>query len=79
MEPTISNGDVALVRKQSVVENGEVAAVLCDGERATCKRVTITKDNIILNSDNKKYAPMVQETDNCIIIGKVIGHYGAVR
>lgn len=80
MEPTISDGDIALVRRQTVVENGEVAVVLCNRENATCKRVTLTESsNIILSSDNKNYAPMVYNVDDCLIIGKVIGHYGGIR
>ena len=79
MEPAISNGDIVLVKRQSVVENGEVAVVLCNEESATCKRITIARESLILNSDNKSYAPMVYDSDDCLIIGKVIGRYGVVK
>jgi len=79
MEPTILNGDIVTVRRQSVVENGEVAVILCNSENATCKRITIAKGSVILNSDNKIYNPMVYDADDCLIIGKVVGRYGAVR
>ena len=80
MEPTINDKDVVLVHRQPVVENGQVAVVLCDDfENATCKRVTVAGENLILNSDNRDYAPQVHECDRCMIIGKVIGRYGVVK
>lgn len=79
MEPTISNHDVVLVHRQPVIENGQVAVVLCDCDGATCKRITLTEKNIILSSDNKDYPPMVFDRNDCIIIGKVVGRYGEVK
>jgi repressor LexA len=80
MEPTIMDKDVVLVHRQPVVENGQVAIVLCDDfENAACKRITIAGDKLILNSDNRDYAPMVHEGNKCMIIGRVIGRYGMVR
>jgi SOS-response transcriptional repressor LexA len=43
------------------------------------KRVTLVKDSLILNSDNKDFAPMIYEANKCMIIGKVIGRYGVVK
>ena len=75
MEPNLRDGDVALVRKQSIVDNGEIAAVIVDSENATCKRVTIADDKVILNSDNPSFKPMVYKFSDCRIIGKIMGHY----
>lgn len=80
MEPTILDKDIVLVRRQPTVENGQVAIVLCDElENATCKRVTIADDKLVLNSDNRNYAPMIHDANKCMIIGKVIGRYGMVK
>ena len=47
----IYDGDIVCIRKQPVVENGEIAAVLIDDE-ATLKRVYIYADKIILQPEN---------------------------
>lgn len=54
----INEGDVVYIRSQSEVENGQIAAVLIDGE-ATLKRFYIneSKDTVILSPANQKYAP----------------------
>lgn len=77
MEPKISDGDVVIVRKQSNIENGEIAIVLIDGEEATCKKIKKTPEGLILISNNSSYSPMfftpkeVQELP-VVIIGKVV-------
>lgn len=51
----ISDGDLLLVRKQSDVDNGEIAIVNVNGDEETLKRV-IKKDNaIILQPENPAY------------------------
>ena len=69
----IMDGDLLLIRRQDDVENGEIAAVLIDGE-AVLKRVYKTNGTIILQSENPKYQPIVvQKNDmkNVRIIGKL--------
>jgi repressor LexA len=51
----IHDGDIVFIRKQSDVENGEIAAVIIDGQEATLKRVYKTGDAVILRSENPKY------------------------
>lgn len=79
MEPTISDGDLVLIRKQPMVDNGEIAAVLCDKEDATVKRVVLSGGKMILSSDNKDYQPMVFDAAQCTILGKVMKKLGDVR
>jgi len=79
MEPTIADNDLVLIRKQSVVENNEIAAVLCNNEDATVKRVAIADDKVILSSDNKEYSVMVYDSSECQIIGKVLKKLGDVK
>lgn len=57
MLPTISDGDTVLVRKQSDVENGEIAVVLIDGEDATIKRVYKSEQGVTLVADNPSVYP----------------------
>lgn len=57
----IFDGDLVYIREQPDVENGEVAAVIIDGEEATLKRVYKANGTIILRSENPdpQYKDMV--------------------
>jgi len=55
MFPKIEDGDVIVVRKQTSVDSGTVAAVLIDGEDGVVKKVTYGDDWIILHSFNPEY------------------------
>lgn len=67
----IVDGDLLLIRKQTDVENGEIAAVSIDDE-AVLKRVYKTGKNVILQSENPNYPPIVlDEKKNIRIIGKL--------
>lgn len=76
MEPTIPDGAIVLLRVQPEVENGEIAAVLVNGdEEATLKR--IRKDNgfIWLVPDNPKHElKQITEDYPARIIGKAISY-----
>lgn len=76
MNKVIKNGAFALIRKQDIVENGEIAAVLINGHDATLKKFTKQKNLIILEpmSDNPNFTTQVYNKINEIrIIGKYIG------
>jgi repressor LexA len=68
----IHDGDMLLIRVQDQVENGEIAAVQIDGEEAVLKRVYITDDTMILQSENPKYPPIIARKGQDIkILGKL--------
>lgn len=67
----IQDGDLLLIRAQDDVENGEIAAVLIDGE-AVLKRVHKTDDSLVLQSENSNYPPIIVGKNSDIrIIGKL--------
>lgn len=68
----IHDGDLVLIRKQNRVDDGDIAAVLIDDE-AYLKKVHIQGPNLILQSENTKYPPIVASLDSCdiIILGKL--------
>lgn len=77
MEPKISDGDVVIVRKQSSVENGEIAVVLVNGDSATVKRVKYMDSGIMLMPTNPQYEPMFYDKQQVAtlpvqIIGRVM-------
>ena len=56
----IDNGDIVLIKEASMVNNGEIAAVIIDDE-ATLKRVYYypEKGKLILNPENPSFEPLV--------------------
>ena len=72
----ILDGDIVFIREQPTVYNGEIAAVLIDGE-ATLKRVYYypEKQKLILSPENTKYEPLVflgKELEQVRILGKAV-------
>lgn len=69
----IMDGDIVFIRQQPIVENGEIAAVIIDGE-ATLKRVYKIGKSIILRPENPKYKDITltsKEAKSIQIIGKI--------
>lgn len=69
----IHDGDLVLIRKQSDVNDGEIAAVVVD-ERILLKRVYKRNGSIILQSENNLYPPQIYNSNNvdsCFIVGKL--------
>lgn len=77
----IFDGDIVYIRKQEMVENGEIAAVLIDND-ATLKRVRLFDDHIILEPENPQCRPFVyweEEMNSVHIIGKAVAFTSRVR
>ena len=68
----IYDGDIACIRRQPTVENGEIAAVLID-EEVTLKRFERIGETVLLKPENPKYQTMVFTGKDAIdihILGK---------
>lgn len=77
----VMDGDIVYIRLQPEVENGEIAAVLIDGE-ATLKRVYYQKGKIILQPENNNYPPLIYEKDEILdvrILGKAVYFLSKVK
>ena len=71
MSPTIPNGAYVLIREQPDVEDGEIAAVLVNGDtEATLKRVRRQHNVSMLLPDNSDFEPIVLSED---YPGRIIG------
>ena len=74
-------GDLVLIRQQSDVDNGEIAAVLIEGE-ATLKRVYKYENRIELRAENPLY-PTIHvegpELEQFRILGKAVQFISEVR
>jgi len=66
----ILNGDKIVVRRQSIADNGEIVAVMIDGE-ATVKRFYMDSRYIRLQPENDKYEPIIVEEAE--VLGLVVG------
>lgn len=78
MNKVIRNGAYALIRKQDIVENGEIAAVLVNGFDATLKKFSKQGDLVILEpmSEDSSFTTQVYNKDTQIkILGKYIGKF----
>ena len=78
MNKVIKNGAYALIRKQDIVENGEIAAVLVNGNDATIKKFTKQKDLVVLEpmSDDISFQTQIYDKSTSIkILGKYIGKF----
>lgn len=82
MAPRICEGDTVIVKKQNVVENGDIAIVLVNGEEATIKKVNVSDAGVTLIAYNPVvyephfYTKEEVETFPVSIIGKVIEFRG---
>ncbi len=70
----IHDGDIAVVRRQPVAEEGQIVVVLINGE-ATLKRFVRDGRNIILRAENPDFTDIVIGPDDAMVevVGKVIG------
>ena len=73
----IRDGDIVYIRKQSQVENGQIAAVLIGGEEATLKRFYNVGGNVTLNAENPTYLPIIfigGDAVNVRVIGLAVAY-----
>ena len=77
----ILDGDIVYIRQQPDVDNGEIAAVLIEGE-ATLKRVYKTPGQLVLQPENPKFSPLVysgETLDHIRILGKAVYFVSPVK
>lgn len=79
----ILDGDIVFIRKQPIVDNGEIAAVIIDDE-ATLKRVYYYPQSgkLVLTPENPAYEPLVyigEELNEIKILGKAIAFQSDVK
>ena len=75
----IQDGDIVFIRKQPMVENGEIAAVLI-GDDATLKRFYYDRlrSDVTLVAENNRIGPIVKtgaEIDTVKVLGKAVAFY----
>lgn len=66
----IADGDLVVVRQQHVAENGEIVAVIIDGEVTVKKFKLLDNNHVALMPENPAYEPI--SGDEATILGKVV-------
>lgn len=61
----INDGDIVFVRSQPEVENGQIACIELDSEKVCIKRFYKNANEVMLVSENPKYAPLYFNEENC--------------
>lgn len=79
----IYDGDIVFIRKQEMVDDGEIAAVLIDDE-ATLKRVYYDQESNVIQlfAENPQYKTMRfagEELDHIRILGKAVAFQSDIR
>lgn len=77
MMPHIHNKDVVIVKKQSCIEDGEIAVILVNGEEATTKKIKKNEKGVFLIPNNPAYTPKFYSNADIeelpiTILGKVV-------
>lgn len=75
MDKIFQDGDIVVVEKDSIVENGQLGVVMINSYNATVKRIRYNGDQIILipESNNTNHYPQVYSQDDEVkIIGRVV-------
>lgn len=81
----ILDGDIVFVRKQDIVDNGEIAAVVVNNDsEATLKRFYYyaEKSMVILKAENPAYEDLIfinDELNNFHVLGKAVAFQSDVR
>lgn len=79
----INDGDVVFIRKQEIVDNGQIAAVVI-GEEVTLKRVFYYRDKnkLVLHPANPAYEPLVYtdyELEEIRILGRAVAQLRRIK
>lgn len=69
----IANGDLVIIKKQPVAQNGETALAIINDDEATIKTYEKKGKKILLKPANKKYKTREYKQENVKIQGKVVG------
>ena len=82
MDKEFKDGDIVVVEKDAVVENGQIGVVHINGYNATVKRIKYNDDDIILipESNNNEHVPKIfNRNDHIHIVGRVVGDRKSTR
>lgn len=71
----IYDKDYAMIKRTTEFNNGDICAVIVDGEEGTLKHVTKSKDSIVLTASNPSYPPRIfagNDMNEILIAGRLV-------
>lgn len=68
----IREGDLVIVRQQSVAEDGQIVVATLDGQ-TTVKRIERRGGRVILRPENRRHRPIPVDTESALVQGVVVG------
>lgn len=71
----IHDGDFALIKRTPDFNNGDICAIIVDGEEGTLKHVTQSKDSIVLTASNPAYQPRIfvgDDMNEILVAGRLV-------
>ena len=75
----IYDGDIVYIKSQPEVENGQIAAVLVDGE-VTLKRFYLFGDHVVLHPENPAFRDQIYDNRNDVrVLGLAVAFTGILR
>ena len=72
IDENINDGDIVIIKSQSVANNGDRVVALLNGNEVTLKKYFKEKKNIRLQPANKEMQPLILSPDQVVIQGIVI-------
>ena len=75
MEPEIAKGALALIKKQSEIENGDILLILIDNSQLMIRKAVIANEAFAFKPFNSKYDPIITSklhAPEIVAIGKII-------
>ena len=72
----IQDGDIAFLQKDVDIDDGDVCGVvLKDSDEAVLKKLYRADGKLILQSCNPEYKPIIEDPENVLIVGEMVGVY----
>lgn len=76
MDAGIQDGDIAFLQKDVDIDDGDVCGVvLKDSDEAVLKKLYRADGKLILQSCNPEYKPIIEDPENVVIVGEMVGVY----
>ena len=72
----IFDGDIVIVKREKVANNGEIVVAMTEDNEVTLKRFYKENNHIRLQPENDTMQPII--LNNCSILGKAIGLYRTI-
>ncbi|MEM8849770.1 MAG: transcriptional repressor LexA [Pseudomonadota bacterium] len=73
IEAGINDGDVVVIREQTVADNGDIVVALVDGHEATLKRFRRSREMIALEAANPAYETRMLSSERVKVQGRLVG------